>query len=147
MSLTRQRGNFSMLPRFLKRGTITSSVSWQKCSANNILVVSSNVPKTVLKTYQGRLDRCRQGWARWEAAHLPLSVRDQIPVESKVPWRRLKKNEFAHFCQTFLTFSLFTKYTALFLRTHGQSVRICKNVFSSTDEQGFLKRMDLLPKI
>ena len=31
--------------------------------------------------------------------------------------------------QTVFTFSLFTKYTALFFRTHGQSVRICKNSF------------------
>ena len=33
MSETRQLGNLSMLPRFLKRGTMTSSENWQKCSA------------------------------------------------------------------------------------------------------------------
>ena len=118
MSLARQRGNFSMLPRFLKSGTMTSSVSWQKCSASHILVwlqtfpkLCKNFLKTYLKlsknfpkTYQGHLDRCLQGWARWEAAHLPLSTRDQIPAESKVPSRGGME-----FCQKYFSPSPFSQ--------------------------------------
>ena len=50
MSLTRQRGNFSMLPRFLKSGTITSSVSWQKCSAKHAFH-HQTFPKTFQRTF------------------------------------------------------------------------------------------------
>ena len=44
MSETRQLGNLSMFPRFLKRGTMTSSENWQKCSATKTSsVFKSNI--------------------------------------------------------------------------------------------------------
>ena len=85
-------------------------------------------------------------WVRWEVVHLPLLARDQLPAESKVPWRRN-----VHFylldlsVQRLLTFSLLTKYTALFLRTQGQSVRIWKYIDFSFVHKSFVSVYQFFP--